>query len=194
MINSEQREFIKKIITECPVYAGQEALLEEFCNETCIQAQNLLKGKANLEPLKAYIKRIANLSILEVLKRSRQEENISINTITEDFFVQSDVTQEHLRTQNKQPDWDLASKNPNQKFILPSQISLSDNQISNIKTIISNNNKENRLKQCKDIFELRYLQGLSNSEIANHLEMDVLDVDNKLLFLLNEIKQECFSN
>ncbi len=63
--------------------------------------------------------------------------------------------------------------------------SLTEDKINQIKEIID--------KMDKNIFEFRYIKGLSNKEIGENLEISEYDVDRRLLLMLNRINKEVFA-
>ena len=175
-ITQEQKEFIENIIKECHGYKGNEYLLEEFFNEVIRRAYSLVSKQNELDNIKVYIKRIANSVILEVLKNfSGSNKTANINYAVDengDIALNYDISF-----------GDVSCK----------QASLTKSKINQVKKIICNIDDENNSDFYKNIFELRYLKGLNNNEIAEKLEINVSEVDKKLLFMLRKVKQEVFA-
>jgi RNA polymerase sigma factor (sigma-70 family) len=175
-ITQEQKEFIENIIKECHGYKGNEYLLDEFYNEVIRRAYSLISKQNELENVKVYVKRIANTSILEIIKTfSGSNKTANINYEIDD---NGDIAL----------NYDISFEEVSDK-----QVCLSENQINQIKEIVCNFDKENNISFYKDIFELRYLKGLNNTEIAKKLEINELEVDKNLLFMLNKLQKEVFS-
>lgn len=69
IITSEQKLIIENIIKECHGYKGNEHLLEAFFDEVVRKADALISNQKDINNIKVYLKRIANVAILEVSKR-----------------------------------------------------------------------------------------------------------------------------
>jgi len=187
-ITQEQKEFIENIIKECPCYRDNEYLLEEFYNEVVRRAYSLVSKQNELDNIKVYIKRIANSAIMEVIKNPA---NFSIpgKDNRENSCEQEALNINYECDENGDIalNYDISFEEVSEK-----QVSLSESRIGQIKEIICNIDEKNSSELYKNIFELRYLKGLNNNEIAEKLEIKEFEVDRKLLFMLNKIRKEVF--
>jgi len=105
------------------------------------------------------------------LKRVINSVIIEIIKISSDNFTENQDIQINY-------DFSLKELNNDKNF-------LTQDKISKIKQLIS--------KMDKNIFEFRYIKGLSNKEIAEKLEIDVDEVDQKLLLMLQSVREEVFT-
>jgi len=187
-ITQEQKEFIENIIKECPGYKGNEYLFEEFFKEVIRRAYSLISKQNELDNIKVYIKRIVNTSVMEVIKNSANFSVLNKNN-SKDCAEQEALNIDYECDENG----DIAlSYDISFEEVASKQEFLSESQISQIKELIFNIDEKNSSDFCKNIFELRYFKGLSNNEIAEKLEIKELEVDKKLLFMLNKIRKEVF--
>ncbi len=70
IITPEQKTEIENIIKECHGFKNNEHLLEKFTDEVVKRAGSFLKGKKSIDSIKVYLKRIANIVILELTSKS----------------------------------------------------------------------------------------------------------------------------
>lgn len=180
-ITQEQKEYIESIIKECPGYKGNECLLDDFCNEVIKRAYSFVSEQKELDTVKIYLKRIANSAILEVIRNSISS---SLNKVEKDDFV---IDCEFDENDDIALNYDISFETSQEEDIF-----LTENQINNIKEFICKSDEDNHF--YKNLFEMRYLKGLNNLEIAERLEIKESEVNKKLLFLLGNIKKEVFSN
>jgi len=185
-ITLEQKEFIENIIKECQGYKGHEYLLDEFCNEVIRRAYSFVSKQNELDNIKVYLKRIANTAIIDVIKNSINQscsyksdnrgcgEQEALN-IGYDFDENGDIAL----------NYDISFEEVSEK-----QVCLSESRINQIKEIVCNIDENNNSGFHKNIFELRYIKGLNNAEIAEKLEIKEPEVDKKLLFMLNKVGKE----
>jgi len=188
-ITQEQKEFIENVIKECQGYKGHEYLLDEFCNEVIRRAYSFVSKQNELDSIKVYLKRIANTAIIDVIKNSINQTG-SYKSADRDCDGQEDLYIGYEFDENGDIalNYDISFEEVSGK-----QVCLSESQINQIKEIICNIDENNNSGFYKNIFELRYLKGLNNSDIAEKLEIEDLDVDKKLLFMLNKVKEKVFS-
>jgi len=188
-ITQAQKEFIENIIKECPGYVGYEYLLDEFCNEVIRRAYSFISKQNELDNIKVYVKRIAKSAILEVIKNSK-DLSVSNKANNNDFEKQEALTFGYEFDENGDIalNYDISFEK-----VPDNEVHLSESQINRIKEIIGNIDKKNNTNFYKNIFELRYLKGLNNNEIAEKLAIEESEVDKKLLFMLGKVKKEVFS-
>lgn len=189
-ITQSQREFIENIVKECTGYRENEHLLDEFCNEVIRRAYSLVSKQNDLDSIRIYIKRIANAAILDVIKKSKTMS--ASNQIACDNFKEqglASIGYEFDENGYIAVNYDISFEDAADK-----QLYLSEKQIDRVKEIVFSMDEKNNSEFYKNIFELRYLEGLNNKEIAERLGMDESDVDKKLLLMLGKIKEEVFNS
>lgn len=174
-ITQDQKEFIESIIKEVPAYKGKEFLLEEFYNEVVRRAYSFISKQEELSEIKVYIKRIANLVVFEISKNSDKYLN---QNNEQDLTSAEEICETEVNYNIDFQEQEQQKQN------------LSDTQVKNIQEIICSLEEENNYNIYKEIFFLRYKKGFSNLEIAETLEISDIEVDKRLLFLLEKIQDE----
>lgn len=187
-ITQEQKEFIENIIKDAHGYEGNESLLDEFFNEVVRRSSTLISKQNELDNIKFYIKRIANTVIFELIKTSAKP-NI-IKKTDNKASAPADVLKigyEFDENGDIALNYDISFEEVSSKKTCLSKI-----QIKKIEEIVYNLDEENKSDFYENIFKLRYLKGLNNSEIAERLEIKESEVDKKLLFIINKVRKEVF--
>lgn len=179
-ITQEQKEFIENIIKECSCYKDNEYLLDEFCNEVIRRAYSLFSNQDNLDSIRVYLKRIANIAMLDVIKNADKYVTDKYVEAQEPVSIGYEFDENGDIALNYDIPFEEAANN---------RLQLTQDQITQIKDVVCSIDENSNSALYKDIFELRYIKGLNNSEIAEKLEIKETDVDKKLLFLLGRVKE-----
>ncbi len=185
-ITQEQKEFIENIIKENPCYRGNEHLFDEFFNEVIRRAYSLISRQNDFDNIRIYIKRIVSTVILEVVKKSSNMSAINkLGIVDAEQKKSVNICYEFDENGDIALNYDISFEEVSSKHV-----ELSQMQISNIKNIIYRLDEENNCGIYKNIFELRYLKGLNNNQIAQKLDIKEKDLDKKLLFMLGKVNKE----
>lgn len=191
-ITQEQKNFIESIIIECSGYRGNEHLLDKFCDEIIRRAYNLISKPNDLENSRVYVKRIANFAIMEVVKSSKEaaDLNKAVPVVSVDSIEQISSAANYEFDENGDIiiNYDISFEEISEKID-----TLTKKQIKNIQNVILNLEKDDNTVNYKEIFELRYVSGLNNTEIGEKLELQESEVDKRLLLMLNSVRKEVFS-
>lgn len=184
-ITYEQKIFIENIIKECHGYEGNEHLLDKICDEVIRRSTKLFSSRKELGSIRVYLKRIVNYAIFEVINNPANTYVDCYNAETINKNADNDYKFNY--NDDIAYDYELSFEEDSDKTA-----DLSENKINSIKNIICVINKENHSSFYKNIFELRYIKGFNNSEIAESLNLTESEVDKKLVFMLNRIREEVF--
>jgi len=184
-LEQEKINLIKKIITSDKKYTDNEDLFEDFFNETYKRSFLIIKTIKNEASLEAYLKKVATTSIINVLKNSGRARR------TQDGFVAVEeksldelISTPFNKYSNVHINYDIVdlSDGPEEVVIKKEvQQKLFD------AVLIANNN--NPTKQFIQLYQLRYVKGLSQKQIAQELNLSQGEVSKRLLELIEEIKK-----
>ena len=176
IISQEQRIQIEDIIKECSGYKGNEYLLDKIFEEVVRRTDSLISGNKDIGDIKIYLKRVANIVILEI---TNNPESFAERQI-------SPVTEQCEQFNEDKDEFPLSTSSFSE--IEESRPVLSVTQVNLIKNSLKYLEQDAEL--CGEIFRLRYLQKLSSMQIAARLGIVESEVDNKLVFLLSNLSQE----
>mgnify|MGYP005758742909 CR=1 FL=1 len=215
-MNAAHRELIENIIKQNPAYKGNEHLMEQFCAEVYKKSYLLLDSVSNVESLKNYLKKVADTSVLNVIKSSAakniREKINSINTQDFDFDIQnanSHKQLEDIRNENstnrhetlpqysepqENTEKKISIKNPYEGLIDPREFFperptgrlLAKNIIEALLRI----NTKEPAKKFLEIFIMKYVDNLNQTMIARNLKLTRADLSKRYCEMVKLIRQE----
>jgi RNA polymerase sigma factor (sigma-70 family) len=195
-LEQEKIDLIKKIITTDKKYADNEDLFDDFFNETYKRSFLIMKSVKNEASLEAYLRKIATTSIINVLKDSgrlrRTSEGFTpIKEKSFDEMVASPLPQQQsqLQSQSKYSNVDI-----NYDVIDlsdgPEEVVIKKEILQKLIDAVSIAHTNNPTKQYMQLYELRYVKGLKQKQIADELNLSQGEVSKRLLDLIEEVKKE----
>lgn len=187
----EKIDLIKKIIKSDKKYIDNEDLFEDFFNESCKRSFLIVKSVTNQTSLEAYLKKIVTTSIITVLKdegrvrRTREgfipektvpiEEVIS-QTVKETFIPTGKYADVHIN-------YDIVDLKDG-----PEEIAIKKEVLQTLVDAVTIAHTNAPEKQFMQLYELRYVKGLKQKEIAQELNLSQSEVSKRLLELMEEVK------
>lgn len=182
-------DLIERIIKNDRKFANNEDLYDDFFNETCKRSLNIVKTITSDATLEAYLKKIANTSILNVLKDSGR-----LRRTKEGFTPTKEVSIEQLQNEHNSNTGNIYA---NTKIIYepvniketPEDILLKKEILQHVLTSLEKINNDNPDKKYLQIFKLRYDNGMTQKEIAAEMDLSQSEVSKRLFKLMEKIKQ-----
>lgn len=182
-------DLIERIIKNDRKFANNEDLYDDFFNETCKRSLNIVKTITSDATLEAYLKKIANTSILNVLKDSGR-----LRRTKEGFTPTKEVSIEQLQNEHNSNTGNIYA---NTKIIYepvniketPEDILLKKEILQHVLVSLEKINNDNPDKKYLQIFKLRYDNGMTQKEIAAEMDLSQSEVSKRLFKLMEKIKQ-----
>lgn len=191
-LEQEQIDLIKKIITSDKKYVDNEDLFDDFFNETYKRSFLIMKSVKNEASLEAYLRKIATTSIINVLKDSGR-----LRRTGEGFTPIKEKSFDEMVSplpQQQQPQSKYANVDINYDVIDlsdgPEEVVIKKEILQKLIDAVSIAHTNNPAKQYMQLYELRYVKGLKQKQIAAELNLSQGEVSKRLLELIEEVKQE----
>lgn len=191
-LEQEQIDLIKKIITSDKKYVDNEDLFDDFFNETYKRSFLIMKSVKNEASLEAYLRKIATTSIINVLKDSgrlcRTGEGFTpIKEKSFDEMVSPPSLQPPPQSKyaNVDINYDVIDLSDG-----PEEVVIKKEILQKLIDAVSIAHTNNPAKQYMQLYELRYVKGLKQKQIAAELNLSQGEVSKRLLELIEEVKQE----
>ncbi len=178
-LEQEKINLIEKIIKNDRKFANNEDLYDDFFNETCRRSMLIVKTVTSDKTLEAYLKKIATTSILNVLKnegrlRRSREGYKAVDTVPVD-------DNDYANINVKYEPVDIAET--------PEDIAVRKDILQKIVDAVYDIDRRVPAKNYLRLYNLRYEKGLTQSEIAQELNISQSEVSKRLFKLMSEVKQ-----
>lgn len=184
-LNQEKIDLITKIIKSDKKYADHEDLFEDFFNETYKRSFLVMKSVKNEASLDAYLRKIVTTAIIAVLKDSGRVKRTSegFTSIQEESLDQIISIPEN-KYSNTHISYDIVDLSDG-----PEEVVIKKEIMQSLFDAVSIANTSNPEKQYMQLYELRYVKGLKQKEIAQELNLSQGEVSKRLLELVEEVKK-----
>ena len=186
-LEQEQIDLIKKIITSDKKYVDNEDLFDDFFNETYKRSFLIMKSVKNEASLEAYLRKIATTSIINVLKDSGR-----IRRTNEGFTPVKEKSFDEM-VSSSPPQSKYANVDINYDVIDlsdgPEEVIIKKEILQKLIDAVSIAHTNNPAKQYMQLYELRYVKGLKQKQIAGELNLSQGEVSKRLLELIEEVKK-----
>ncbi len=185
----DKLNLIEKLIKSNRKFINNEDLYDDFFNETCKRSLPIISTISSDATLEVYLKKVATSSILNVLKdsgrlrRTRDSfvstKEVSLDTRTPEPSNSYSNTYADIKIQYEPIDFengpeDIAVKNEALRLVIDSL-----HQINNAEPE----------KQYLEIYKRRYQEGMTQSEIAQELNLSQSEVSKRLFKLMKKVKE-----
>ncbi len=185
----DKLNLIEKLIKSNRKFINNEDLYDDFFNETCKRSLPIISTISSDATLEVYLKKVATSSILNVLKdsgrlrRTRDSfvstKEVSLDTRTPEPSNSYSNTYADIKIQYETIDFengpeDIAVKNEALRLVIDSL-----HQINNAEPE----------KQYLEIYKRRYQEGMTQSEIAQELNLSQSEVSKRLFKLMKKVKE-----
>lgn len=184
-LEQEKIDLIKKIITSDKKYTDNEDLFEDFFNETCKRSFLVLKTVKNENSLESYLRKIVTTSIINVLKDSgrvrRTKEGF---TAVEEKSLDEIVPILEHESPSTRINYDIIDLSDG-----PEEVVIKKEILQTLLDAVAITHANNPAKQYMQLYQLRYIKGLKQRDIAQELNLSQSEVSKRLLELVEEVKK-----
>ena len=183
-LSQDKLNLIAKIIKNDKKFSGNEDLYDDFFNETCKRSLLIAKNVKSEATLATYLRKIASTAILVVLKdsgrlRRTREGYIPTKTLPLETPISEDSDYTNVEIYYKDIAFDEG----------PEDVAIKNEILHLVIKYLSELDKNEPQKQYQQIFNLRYENGMTQKEIAEHLGISQSEVSKRLFRLMEKIKQ-----
>lgn len=186
----EQRQLIEKFVKSNNKFSGNEDLYDDFCNEAFQKSYMIFNASYPVKRLENYVSKVVNTSILVVLKDYGRVRKTAQGYVSTNELPMSQVsTDSKLPSQaqsgdkNYVVDFDFPDPKQNVEDII-----VKKDLLQRIADVVATIHKEKPQKCYLDIFYLRYIKNLKQSEISAKINLSQAEVSKRLLELSKLIK------
>lgn len=183
-IEQEKLDLIKKIILSDKKYIDNEDLFDDFFNEAYKRSFLMLKTVKNEASLELYLKKIVTTSILTVLKDSGRVRRTKEGFVsTEETSLEEIISIPPNKYSNANINYDIVDLSDG-----PEEITIKKETLQTLIDTVSIIHNNNPTKQYMQLYQLRYIKGLKQKQIAQELNLSQSEVSKRLLELMEEVK------
>lgn len=182
-LSQKHLELIKNKIKSDKKYQGNEDLYDDFFNETCKRSLSIIEAMDESDAIEAYLKKIVSTSIIVVLKSMDRVRRTHSSYVSNDKIVKTDTPK---------PSPGISSFDVNYDFInidtTPEKIAEKNDLLQSVYDSIIITHSQHIEKQYLELYELRYIEGKKQSEIAQILNISQSQVSKRLFELMTSVK------
>ena len=180
LLVEEQRSLIEKIVKSNKNFKGNEDLLEDFCSEAFQKSYMIFNSSSNIQKIENYVSKVVHTSILCVLKNSGRIRRTSEGYIPTKEVIVSDLSSNKIKDQVIDPNFILDFPDPKDSA---EEILITKDCLQKIADAVCVIHKELPSQAFLDIFYLRYVKGLKQSEISKSLNLSQSEISKRLMQL-----------
>lgn len=178
LLVEEQRSLIERIVKTNKNFKGNEDLFEDFCSEAFQKSYMMFNSSSNIQKIESYVSKVVHTSIISVLKNSGRIRRTNEGYIPTKEIKVPDFTPE--TTQALDPNFILDFPDPKDSA---EEILITKDCLQRIADAVCIIHKELPSQAFLDIFYLRYLKGMKQSEIAKSLNLSQAEISKRLMQL-----------
>ncbi len=181
---------IEKVIRSNKKFLNNEDLYDDFFNETCKRSLPIISTISSDSTLEVYLKKVATSSILNVLKDSGR-----LRRTKESYVPTGEVSLDDTKTNITTNSYSNVYANIKIEYEPidfdngPEDIAIKNEVLQMVIDSIHQINNEEPEKQYLDIYKLRYQEGMTQSEIAEELNLSQSEISKRLFKLMQKIKK-----
>ncbi len=181
LLVKEQQTLIEKFVRANKNFQGNEDLLEDFCSEAYQKSYMIFNSSSNIQKIESYVAKVVHTSILSVLKDSGRIRRTKEGYIqTQEIKVADFSTAPVVKLQVLGPEFVLDFPDPKDSA---EEILITKDCLQKIADAVCIIHKEVPSQLFLDIFYLRYIKNLKQSEISNELNLSQSEVSKRLMQL-----------
>lgn len=181
LLVEEQRSLIEKFVKSNKNFQGNEDLFEDFCSEAFQKSYMIFNSSSNVQKIENYVSKVVNTSIISVLKNSgRVRRTVEGYKPTKEIKVADFNSSSVIKTQPFGPSFVMDFPDPKETA---EEILITRDCLQRIADAVCIIHKEVPSRQFLDIFSLRYIKGLKQSEIAKNLNLSQSEISKRLMQL-----------
>ena len=181
LLVEEQRSLIEKIVRGNKNFRGNEDLFEDFCSEAFQKSYMIFNSSSNIQKIESYVSKVVHTSILSVLKNSGRIRRSNDGYVpTKEIKVPEFNSAVTVKTQPLGPDFILDFPDPKDSA---EEILITKDCLQKIADAVCIIHKEIPSQLYLDIFYLRYVKGLKQTEISKSLNLSQSEISKRLMQL-----------
>lgn len=182
-LTEKHRNLIENIVKKNPRFVGNEDLADDFCSETFKRAYSIVSSFEEINNFEIYLNKIASSAILDVLKSSgRLRKSKTGYHKIQEKLVSSTSTYEMDENDNVV----YAIPDPTPSF---EDRIIQQEEVKIIRDIILQIDSKEKSKRYLDIFILRYLKGLNQSEISSEIGISQGETSKRITELARKVNK-----
>lgn len=186
-LEQDKIDLIKKVILSDKKYIDNEDLFEDFLNESYKRSFLIINTVKNEASLEAYLKKIVTTSIITVLKDSGR-----VRRTKEGFIPSKEESLDNFISENDTKTNKYSNVNVNYNIVDlqdgPEEIVIKKEVLQTLLDAVMIAHNTNPAKQYLQLYQLRYVRGLKQKQIAQELNLSQSEVSKRLLELMEEVK------
>lgn len=178
-------DLIKKIIVSDKKYTDNEDLFEDFFNETYKRSFLVIKTVKNEMSLESYLRKIVTTSIINVLKDTGRVRRTKEGFVTtEEKSIEELISLPDNKYSNVNINYDLIDLSDS-----PEEVVIKKEVLQKLIDAVTIAHTNNPSKQYMQLYQLRYVKGFKQKQIAQELGLSQSEVSKRLLELVEEVKK-----
>lgn len=186
-LEQDKIDLIKKVILSDKKYIDNEDLFEDFLNESYKRSFLIINTVKNEASLEAYLKKIVTTSIITVLKDSGR-----VRRTKEGFIPSKEESLDNFISETDTKTNKYSNVNVNYNIVDlqdgPEEIVIKKEVLQTLLDAVMIAHNTNPAKQYLQLYQLRYVRGLKQKQIAQELNLSQSEVSKRLLELMEEVK------
>ncbi|MBQ9245002.1 sigma-70 family RNA polymerase sigma factor [bacterium] len=181
LLLEEQRTLIEKFVKSNKNYKGNEDLFEDFCSEAFQKSYMIFNSTSNVQKIESYVAKVVHTSILSVLKNSGRIRRTNEGFVpTKEIPVPEFSPSVELKAEPLGPSFVLDFPDPKSNA---EDVLITKDVIQRIADAVCIIHKEVPSQLFLDIFNLRYVKGYKQTDIASSLNLSQSEVSKRLMQL-----------
>lgn len=181
LLVEEQRSLIEKYVKANKNFSGNEDLFDDFCNEAFEKSYMVFNSSSNIQKIESYVAKVVHTSVLSVLKNSGRVRRTHEGFVaTKEIKVPEFASVTPVKSQPADPAFVLDFPDPKDSA---EEILITKECLQRIADAVCIIHKEVPSQQFLEIYQLRYLQGYKQLEIARKLNLSQSEVSKRLMQL-----------
>lgn len=181
LLVEEQRSLIEKFVKANKNFIGNEDLFEDFCSEAFQKSYMMFNSSSNVQKIESYVSKVVHTSILSVLKDSGRVRRTNDGFVaTKEIKVPEFSPSVQVRIEPLSPSFVLDFPDPKETV---EEILITKDCIQRIADAVCVIHKEVPSKLFLDLFQLRYVKGYKQAQIAETLNLSQSEVSKRLMQL-----------
>lgn len=183
-LSQEHIALLENFIKSDRKFVGNEDLYEDFFAEASNRAVSLLDTITDASAVAPYLKKIVSTSIIIVLKNQGRVRRTHDSFVpTNEMSLEENYPSNNKNFQNTVVNYSFIDVSPT-----PEEIVIQKDILQRVYDAVMVAHSTNIAKQFLDLYELRYVQGKKQAEIAQILNLSQSEVSKRLFELMEQVK------